>query len=187
MKFERLKFERISQYVLLPDKPIQEITEIAPGAEFINVHKGYTITFLDGFYYVVHNSIVYRRDNYDDIVKVIDNLLQSVAAEIYEGVALYINLDNTVSFYYGGQMYSVEDAEAAKRVINALIDEHTEKILTISSQEGGTTDPAPGAIPYISGQAFLVKAIPNEGYVFTGWICSWTNEIKTENPLSVVL
>jgi hypothetical protein len=42
-------------------------------------------------------------------------------------------------------------------------------MLTITTTEGGTTDPAPGAYEYSLDSIIKVTAIPNAGYVFSKW------------------
>lgn len=57
--------------------------------------------------------------------------------------------------------------------------------LTITSTEGGTTDPSPGTYTYLNGTLVSVTAIPNVGYSFDYWRLD--GEVRTENPKSVVM
>lgn len=41
--------------------------------------------------------------------------------------------------------------------------------LNISSDTGGTTDPSPGSYKYDTGTQVSIRAIPNSGYLFSGW------------------
>lgn len=41
--------------------------------------------------------------------------------------------------------------------------------LTIQSGAGGTTNPVPGSYPYDRGGSVTVRAVPDEGYRFSGW------------------
>lgn len=43
-------------------------------------------------------------------------------------------------------------------------------IITVTPQEGGTTDPAPGTYNYPEGKVVLLTAKPNPGYKFSHWI-----------------
>jgi len=56
--------------------------------------------------------------------------------------------------------------------------------LTISSSNGGTTNPVPGNYTYDSGAYVSVQAIPNSGYNFTGWSGDVTG---TTNPISITM
>jgi len=51
-----------------------------------------------------------------------------------------------------------------------LRDKYSEKTLTISSNSGGTTDPAPGTYTYDYGEDVTVTAIPDSGYVHHYWL-----------------
>jgi uncharacterized repeat protein (TIGR02543 family) len=56
--------------------------------------------------------------------------------------------------------------------------------LTISLGVGGTTDPAPGTYIYDSGTKVTIKAMPNNGYRFSGW----SGSVKsTDNSISVTM
>jgi len=41
--------------------------------------------------------------------------------------------------------------------------------IEVQPKEGGTTDPAPGAVPVVAGNRQTVKAIPNSGWEFDHW------------------
>ena len=57
--------------------------------------------------------------------------------------------------------------------------------LTITSTEGGTTDPAPGTHTYVNGTVVLVTALPDVGYSFDYWLLD--GEVRTENPISILM
>jgi uncharacterized repeat protein (TIGR02543 family) len=56
--------------------------------------------------------------------------------------------------------------------------------LTIEAGEGGTTNPAPGTYKYDTGTYVLVRAIPDEYYIFANWSGAETG--KT-NPISALM
>lgn len=47
--------------------------------------------------------------------------------------------------------------------------ESTESVLTMEAGPEGTTVPAPGDHTWLSGEKRTIRALPQEGYVFTGW------------------
>jgi hypothetical protein len=57
--------------------------------------------------------------------------------------------------------------------------------LTITSREGGTTDPLPGTYNYTAGSSVNVTAIPSSGYSFDYWLLD--GEERTENPTTVIM
>jgi hypothetical protein len=60
----------------------------------------------------------------------------------------------------------------------------TQYQLTISSSDGGTTNPAPGSSWYDSGSSVSVTAIPSSGYKFDHWELDGTN-VGSANPYTV--
>ncbi|MGY0287375.1 MAG: InlB B-repeat-containing protein [Candidatus Methanodesulfokora washburnensis] len=60
----------------------------------------------------------------------------------------------------------------------------TQYQLTISSSDGGTTNPAPGSSWYDSGSSVSVTAIPSSGYAFDHWELDGTN-VGSANPYTV--
>jgi hypothetical protein len=60
-----------------------------------------------------------------------------------------------------------------------------EYTLTISSGEGGTTYPSPGAHVYENGTQVYVTAVPDSGYAFTHWEMGGEN--YTQNPMTVLM
>jgi hypothetical protein len=60
-------------------------------------------------------------------------------------------------------------------------------VLTITTTSGGTTNPAPGAYSYSSGQTVQVTAIPNSGYVLDHWELDGTNVSSSNNPIAVTM
>ena len=60
-------------------------------------------------------------------------------------------------------------------------------VLTITTTSGGTTNPAPGAYNYSSGQTVQVTAIPNSGYVLDHWELDGTNVSSSNNPITVTM
>jgi hypothetical protein len=60
-------------------------------------------------------------------------------------------------------------------------------VLTITTTSGGTTNPAPGAYSYSSGQTVQVTAIPNSGYVVDHWELDGTNVSSSNNPITVTM
>jgi SagB-type dehydrogenase family enzyme len=57
--------------------------------------------------------------------------------------------------------------------------------LTITSREGGTTNPLPGTYNYTVGSSVNVTAIPSSGYSFDYWLLD--GEERTENPTTVIM
>jgi hypothetical protein len=57
--------------------------------------------------------------------------------------------------------------------------------LTITSREGGTTDPLPGTYNYTAGSSVNITAIPSSGYSFDYWLLD--GEERTENPTTVIM
>jgi hypothetical protein len=62
----------------------------------------------------------------------------------------------------------------------------TERILTISTTTGGTTDPAPGAYVYADGDVAQAIAYPSMGYLFDHWMIDETIW-ETDNPVSILM
>jgi uncharacterized repeat protein (TIGR02543 family) len=56
--------------------------------------------------------------------------------------------------------------------------------LTLTASTGGTTDPAPGAYAYDTGDQVTITAIPDSGYVFTGWSGDASGNA---NPLTITM
>jgi SagB-type dehydrogenase family enzyme len=57
--------------------------------------------------------------------------------------------------------------------------------LTITSTEGGTTDPLPGTYNYTAESSVNITAIPRSGYAFDYWLLD--GEERTENPITVIM
>lgn len=57
--------------------------------------------------------------------------------------------------------------------------------LTITSTEGGTTDPAPGTHTCVNGTVVLVTALQNVGYSFGYWRLE--GEVRTVNPITILV
>lgn len=57
--------------------------------------------------------------------------------------------------------------------------------ITISTTDGGTTDPHPGAYTFSYGLYVNVTAFPNVGYSFSYWLLD--GNIRTENPITVIM
>jgi len=57
--------------------------------------------------------------------------------------------------------------------------------ITISTTDGGTTDPQPGAYTFLYGSRVNVTAFPKAGYSFSYWLLD--GNIRTENPISVLM
>jgi hypothetical protein len=63
---------------------------------------------------------------------------------------------------------------------NALAQNDVATVLiSVSPEEGGTTDPAPGSYTYQDGEVEILTAIPNDGYEFAHWIIE--GGFSTEN------
>jgi hypothetical protein len=58
--------------------------------------------------------------------------------------------------------------------------------LTITATAGGTTNPAPGAYPYVQGSVIPVQAAPSNGYHFDHWELDTVN-VGSANPYSVTM
>ncbi|MBA7675626.1 hypothetical protein ES703_83862 [subsurface metagenome] len=61
-----------------------------------------------------------------------------------------------------------------------------ERMLTISTTVGGTTDPAPGSYYYPDGSVAMVIAYPDMGYLFDHWLIDGVTR-ETENPISLLM
>jgi len=59
--------------------------------------------------------------------------------------------------------------------------------LTISSGNGGTTEPSPGTYTYDAGTEVTIKAIPEAQYEFSGWSGDIESSQKMVNPLTFTL
>jgi hypothetical protein len=57
--------------------------------------------------------------------------------------------------------------------------------LTITSTEGGTTDPVPGTYSYQAISSINVTAVPSSGYSLDYWLLD--EEERTENPITVIM
>jgi hypothetical protein len=57
--------------------------------------------------------------------------------------------------------------------------------LTITSTEGGTTNPLPGTYSYTVGSSLNVTATPDPGYSFDYWLLD--GEERTENPITMTM
>jgi len=57
--------------------------------------------------------------------------------------------------------------------------------LTITSTEGGTTDPPLGIRTYVNGTQVSVTATPNNGFSFNCWLLD--GEKRTENPITITM
>jgi hypothetical protein len=56
--------------------------------------------------------------------------------------------------------------------------------LTISTTDGGTTEPSPGSYTYPAETSVTVKAIPSSGYAFNHWELDGAN-VGATNPITV--
>lgn len=59
--------------------------------------------------------------------------------------------------------------------------------LTISSNSGGTTNPAPGNYSYEEDTKVVVTAIPNNNYRFNGWTGDVSSAKRNDNPLELIM
>jgi len=59
--------------------------------------------------------------------------------------------------------------------------------LTMMASTSGTTDPPAGSYQYDLGSSVMLKAYPNEGYVFDHWILTPGGFVRTENPTPLVM
>lgn len=57
-------------------------------------------------------------------------------------------------------------------------------LLTWQSSPGGSTDPPPGAAAYNAGASVTVRAVPSNGYSFSGWTGDVADDQKNANPLT---
>ncbi len=64
---------------------------------------------------------------------------------------------------FGGGLY---DAFITKLNFSGSITTYS---LTITAGSGGTTDPSPGTYTYNEGTEVTIRAIPDNGYEFSGW------------------
>jgi len=55
--------------------------------------------------------------------------------------------------------------------------------LTIDASSGGTTAPEPGEYPYAQGEEVNVEALPDDGYLFSGWTGDVVSEERTIDVL----
>lgn len=56
--------------------------------------------------------------------------------------------------------------------------------LALTASAGGTTNPAPGSLVYLTGTSVTITAVPDSGYRFSGWTGDASG---TTNPLTVVM
>ena len=56
--------------------------------------------------------------------------------------------------------------------------------LALTASAGGTTNPAPGSLVYLTGSSVTITATPDSGYRFSGWTGDASG---TTNPLTVVM
>ena len=56
--------------------------------------------------------------------------------------------------------------------------------LALTASAGGTTNPAPGSLVYLTGASVTITATPDSGYRFSGWTGDASG---TANPLTVVM
>lgn len=59
--------------------------------------------------------------------------------------------------------------------------------MTLSSETGGTTDPAPGTFRYDTGTEVTITAVPDTDYRFSGWSGDVPSGLENDNPLSIIL
>jgi hypothetical protein len=59
--------------------------------------------------------------------------------------------------------------------------------LRLSADTGGTTDPAPGSYGRTAGNSTVIRAVPDEGYVFLAWTGNVPAGRETDNPLTLVM
>jgi|GEM_PF-1395522 len=59
--------------------------------------------------------------------------------------------------------------------------------LNISSDTGGTTDPSPGSYKYDTGTQVSIRAIPNSGYLFSGWTGQVPLGHENDNPVTITM
>nr|NIQ17190.1 hypothetical protein [Candidatus Aenigmarchaeota archaeon] len=59
--------------------------------------------------------------------------------------------------------------------------------LTISSSEGGTTDPDTGTYSYDHGTEVSITAIPDSGYEFSGWTGDVPDGHENDNPVTITM
>ena len=57
--------------------------------------------------------------------------------------------------------------------------------LRISSDAGGSTDPAPGSYVFSAGSTASVRAVPDANYIFAGWAGDVPPGHGSDNPLAV--
>ena len=72
------------------------------------------------------------------------------------------------------------------RTITAVYELVPEYTLTISSTIGGTTNPAPGAYPYVAGRVVTITAYPSAGYRFDHWELDGVT-IGSANPINITM
>jgi uncharacterized repeat protein (TIGR02543 family) len=88
----------------------------------------------------------------------------------------FITLNHIQGIYGGGE----RDAVIAKLYFTF----HSVPSLTIAAGSGGTSDPSPGTYTYIEGTKATIRAIPNSGYIFSGWSGDASG---TANPIAITM
>ena len=83
-----------------------------------------------------------------------------------------------------GSQNPVEVLMDSNHSLQAVFTQITHR-LTITSTEGGTTDPAPGTHTYVNGTVVLVTALPDVGYSFDYW--RREGEVRTVNPIIILV
>jgi parallel beta-helix repeat protein len=85
-----------------------------------------------------------------------------------------------------GSQNPIEILMDSNHTLQAIFAQITYHQLTITSTEGGTTDPAPGIYTYVEGTNVQVTAIPDVNYRFAYWELDGSN-IVADNPVTVLM
>jgi hypothetical protein len=110
----------------------------------------------------------------------------------YEGTVVSVTAipDSTYIFDYWeldgvdvGSDNPISVTITANHTLHAVFKPVAYHTLTITSTTGGTTNPSPGAYSYEKGTVVSVKANPDAGYVFAGWVMDFGYEVA--NPILV--
>ena len=102
-----------------------------------------------------------------------------------------------------GRVYSTHELKVEVRDATAMVRSDPAAVLTdsrtwtvrgyfdfvglrLASDEGGTTDPPPGNHVRPVGTSTVIRAVPDHGYLFSGWTGDVPAGHEIDNPLTVV-
>ena len=137
----------------------------------------YMLTFIE-------NTLVVPSGSWIDLINkriLIENITGSLPENTYE---LNIIPQGTITYQInnGNVMNAILPIPAKDDFVVTETSANCQ--LTISSDIYGTTSPAPGTYEYMPASTILCRAIPFNGYHFTGWTGSYTGN---DNPYTITM